>query len=197
MGYCSGDSACEFTHPSSAPDQQSRTKSCCDRGISIASSEYVAVIDADTQHDPAILPQMISALDAGAEAAVGSRYVAGGGTDTWNAVRRFESWFATQLARGFLGAELKDPMSGYFILRREDFNRIHKELDASGFKILLEIVARLAPSRIEKVPYTFRPRLAGQSKLSSKVVLQYLGQVWRLSSVSRSLSSRSSAHLER
>jgi dolichol-phosphate mannosyltransferase len=169
-----------------------------DRGLSPAviegflssSSEYVGVIDADLQHDPAILPQMIAALDAGAEMAVGSRYVEGGGTGTWNAARRFQSWVATKLAQTFLGVELTDPMSGYFILRRDDFKRIHKQLDSGGFKILLEIVGRLAPSRLEEVPFTFRERVAGQSKLSSKVVFQYLGQLWRLSSVSRYMSVR-------
>ena len=169
-----------------------------DRGLSSAviegflssSSDYVGVIDADLQHDPAILPQMIATLDAGAEIAVGSRYIEGGGTGTWNAARRFQSWVATKLAQTFLGVELTDPMSGYFILRRDDFNRIHKQLDSSGFKILLEIIARLAPSRLEEVPYTFRARVAGQSKLTSKVVLQYLGQLWRLSSVSRYMSVR-------
>jgi dolichol-phosphate mannosyltransferase len=159
-------------------------------GFLSSSSDYVGVIDADLQHDPAILPQMIAALDSGAEIAVGSRYVEGGGTGTWNIARRFQSWVATKLARTFLGVELTDPMSGYFILRRDDFNRIHEQLDSSGFKILLEIIARLAPSKPEEVPYTFRERVAGQSKLSSKVVLQYLGQLWRLSSVSRYMSVR-------
>jgi dolichol-phosphate mannosyltransferase len=159
-------------------------------GFSSSCSDYLGVIDADHQHDPAILPQMIAALDAGAEIAVGSRYVEGGGTGTWNAVRRFQSWLATKLARTFLGVELADPMSGDFILSRADFNRIHGQLDSSGFKILLEIIARLAPSRLEEVPYTFRTRVAGQSKLSSKVALQYLGQLWKLSSVSRHMSVR-------
>jgi dolichol-phosphate mannosyltransferase len=159
-------------------------------GILSSSGEYVAVIDADLQHNPAILPHMIAALDAGAEIVVGSRYVEGGGTGTWNVVRRFQSWVATKLAKSFLGVELRDPMSGYFILRRTDFNRIEKQLDSSGFKILLEIIARLAPTRLEEVPYTFRTRVAGQSKLSSRVVLQYLGQLWRLSSVSRYMSVR-------
>lgn len=172
-----------------------RTK---DRGLSPAviegflssSSDYVGVIDADLQHDPGILPQMIAALDAGAQIAVGSRYVNGGGTGTWNGVRRFQSWVATKLAQTFLGVELRDPMSGYFILRRNDLNRILKQLDPSGFKILLEIIARLGPSRLEEVPYTFRKRIAGRSKLSSKVVLQYLGQLWKLSTVSRYMSVR-------
>jgi dolichol-phosphate mannosyltransferase len=156
----------------------------------MSTSEYVGVIDADLQHDPAILPRMVAALDEGAEIAVGSRYVEGGGTGTWNASRRFQSWIATKLAQTFLGVQLSDPMSGYFLMRRADFLSIHKQLDASGFKILLEILARLAPSRIEEIPYTFRERQAGHSKLSSKVVLQYLGQLWKLSSVSRYMSVR-------
>jgi dolichol-phosphate mannosyltransferase len=172
-----------------------RTK---DRGLSQAviegflssSSEYVGVIDADLQHNPAILPQMIAALDSGADIAVASRYVEGGGTGTWNASRRFQSWVATKLAQTFLGVELSDPMSGYFILPRDAFNRIHKQLDSKGFKILLEIIARLAPSRLAEVPYTFGERVAGQSKLSSKVILQYLEQLWKLSSVSRYMSVR-------
>jgi dolichol-phosphate mannosyltransferase len=159
-------------------------------GFLSSSSDYVGVIDADLQHDPAILPQMIAALDSGAEIAVGSRYVEGGGTGTWNAVRLFQSWVATKLAQTFLGVDLTDPMSGYFILPRSEFNRIHKQLDSSGFKILLEIIARLAPSKIEEVPFTFGTRVAGQSKLSSRVILQYLGQLWRLSSVSRYMSVR-------
>ena len=172
-----------------------RTK---DRGLSPAvidaflssTSDYVGVIDADLQHDPAILPRMIAAVDAGADIAVGSRYVNGGGTGTWNANRRFQSWVATKLAQTFLGVELSDPMSGYFVLPRDRFNRVYRHLDLSGFKILLEIIARLAPSKVEEVPYTFRTRSAGQSKLSSRVVLQYLGQLWRLSSVSRYMSVR-------
>jgi len=155
-----------------------------------STSDYVGVIDADLQHDPAILPHMIAAVDAGAEIAVGSRYVNGGGTGAWNAVRRFQSWVATKLAQTFLGVELSDPMSGYFVLPRDQFNRVYKQLDSSGFKILLEIIARLAPAAIEEIPYTFRTRTAGQSKLSSRVVLQYLGQLWRLSSVSRYMSVR-------
>jgi len=158
--------------------------------FSSCSSDYVGVIDADLQHDPSILAQMIAALDRGADVAVGSRYVQGGGTGKWNAFRRFQSWVATKLARTFLGVELTDPMSGYFILRRADFNRLQKQLDLRGFKILLELIARLAPSRLEEIPFTFRTRVAGESKLSSRIVLQYLGQLWRLSSVSRYMSVR-------
>jgi dolichol-phosphate mannosyltransferase len=158
--------------------------------FSSSTSGYVGVMDADLQHDPAILPRMIAALDSGAQIAVGSRYAEGGGTGTWTGVRRFQSRIATRLARTFLGVELSDPMSGYFIMRRSDFLQVRPQLDSSGFKILLEIIARLGPSRIAEIPYTFRERQAGQSKLSSKVVLEYLSQLWRLSSVSRYPSVR-------
>jgi len=159
-------------------------------GFLSSSSDYVGVIDADLQHDPAILPRMVAALDSGAEIAVGSRYTDGGGTGTWGTSRRFQSWFATKLAQTFLGVDLTDPMSGYFVLLRRDFNRIQKELDATGFKILLEIIARLNPSRLQEVPYTFRERVAGRSKLSPRVIFQYFEQLWKLSSVSRYMSVR-------
>jgi dolichol-phosphate mannosyltransferase len=159
-------------------------------GFLAASGDYIACIDADLQHDPRILPQMVAALDGGSEVAVGSRYVSGGGTGEWNLIRRFQSWVATKLAQLFLGVALLDPMSGCLILRREDFCKICTQLDVRGFKILLEIVARLAPSNLKEIPYTFRKRAAGESKLSSKVILQYLGQLWRLSSISRYMSVR-------
>ena len=165
-------------------------------GFLSSSSDYVGVIDADLQHDPAILPQMIVALDTGAEIAVGSRNTESGGTGTWNGARRLQSRVATKMAKVLLGVDLTDPMSGYFVLRRDDFNRIHDQLDSSGFKILLEIIARLAPSSLAEVPYTFRTRVFGQLKLSSRVVLKYLGQLWRLSSVRRYRSAKRPAIAE-
>jgi dolichol-phosphate mannosyltransferase len=159
-------------------------------GFLAATGDYLACIDADLQHDPKILRQMVAALASGSEVVVGSRYVNGGGTGEWHPFRRFESWVATKLAQLFLGVTLRDPMSGYFILRREDFRNICSQLDVRGFKILLEIVSRLAPANLKEIPYTFRPRVAGESKLSSKVIFQYFGQLWRLASVSRYLSVR-------
>lgn len=159
-------------------------------GFLSSSCEYIGVIDADLQHDPAIIQEMVAGLDNGAEIVVGSRYTEGGGTAAWNRARLFQSWVATKLAQTFLGVELTDPMSGYFVMRRREFMRVHKHLDSSGFKILLEIIARLGPSAVAEVPYTFRTREAGQSKLSSKIILEYLGQLWKLSSVSRHMSVR-------
>ena len=159
-------------------------------GFASARGEMVACIDADLQHDPKILRQMYEAVAEGSDVAVGSRYVPGGGTGDWNVVRRFESWVATKMAQVLLGVQLQDPMSGYFLMRRQDFLRVQEELDAKGFKILLEIVAKLRPNKVEEVPYTFRVRQAGESKLSGKVVAQYLGQIWRLSKLGKLYSDR-------
>ncbi|HEV2732350.1 MAG TPA: polyprenol monophosphomannose synthase [Terriglobales bacterium] len=150
-------------------------------GFNVAQGDMVACMDADLQHDPVILPSMIQALDQGADLAVGSRYVEGGGTGEWSWSRWISSWTATKLAHILLHVELKDPMSGFFLMRRTDFLRVRDRLDAKGFKILLEIVARLQPERIVEVPYTFRNRRIGKSKLSSTVILQYLQQLWKLS----------------
>jgi len=154
-------------------------------GFNAAQGEAVACMDADLQHDPSILPKMLEELDRGSDIVVGSRYVAGGGIEDWNWLRRVESRIATRMAKIFLGANLKDPMSGYFLMWRKDFARVQVQLNGKGFKILLEILAKLRPANIREVPYTFRPRTSGKSKLSSKVVLQYLGQLCLLSKAGR------------
>jgi dolichol-phosphate mannosyltransferase len=159
-------------------------------GFNAAQGEAVACMDADLQHDPSILPKMLEELDRGSDVVVGSRYVAGGGIEDWNWLRRIESRIATRLAKIFLGANLKDPMSGYFLMWRKDFARVQAQLNGKGFKILLEILAKLHPAKIREVPYTFRPRASGKSKLSSKVVLQYLGQLCLLSKAGRLCSDR-------
>ena len=158
-------------------------------GFAIASGEAVACLDADLQHDPSILPKMLAELRAGAELAVGCRYMPGGGTAEWNWLRRKQSWLATRMAQAYLGLQLRDPMSGYFLMWRRDFLRIQRQLSAQGFKILIEIAARLQPQRIAEVPYVFGPRLAGTSKLTAAVALDYLAQLRRL----RATASQSQA----
>lgn len=159
-------------------------------GFSAAEGEVVACIDADLQHDPVILARMLNELQQGADVVVGSRHVDGGSTGEWGRVRRLESWVATKTAQLLLGFRLKDPMSGYFLVSRKDFAGVKAQLNGSGFKILLEILAKLRASKIKEVPYTFRPRTQGQSKLSGRVILQYLHQLWRLCGSSRHLFVR-------
>jgi len=159
-------------------------------GFSAAEGDMLACIDADMQHDPSILPRMIEELQGGMDVVVGSRHVKGGGFGKWSRWRRFESWCANKTAQVLLGFEIKDPMSGYFLVWRKDFNRIQEQLNESGFKILLEILAKLRTPLVKEVPFTFRPRTVGQSKLSSKIVLLYFRQLWRLCGESRRASVR-------
>ncbi len=162
-------------------------------GFAIATGDAVACMDADLQHDPSILPKMLAELRAGADLAVGCRYMPGGGTTDWNWLRRQQSWLATRMAQAYLGLRLRDPMSGYFLMWRKDFLRIQRQLSAQGFKILIEIAARLQPQRIAEVPYVFGPRLAGTSKLTAAVALDYLAQLRRLRA-SASQSQAGAAH---
>jgi dolichol-phosphate mannosyltransferase len=146
----------------------------------IANGELLACIDADLQHDPAILPQMLDKLSCGSDLAVGSRCAPGGSFGEWGVMRKGGSWLATRLAKWFTGIKLSDPMSGYFVLRRGDFLRISHHLNGRGFKILLEIASRLPGAHISEIPYHFGKRRAGQSKLSRAIVFAYLRQLWYL-----------------
>lgn len=159
-------------------------------GFDAARGEVVACIDADLQHDPTILSRMLDELQKGADVVVGSRHIDGGSTGEWSVLRRVQSWFATKTAQLLLGIRLKDPLSGYFLVWREDFSAIEDRLNVKGFKILLEIIANLGTPEVKEVPYTFLPRAHGESKLSGKVILQYFHQVWRLCSSSRHLPVR-------
>jgi dolichol-phosphate mannosyltransferase len=117
----------------------------------------------------------------------------GGGTANWNAIRRLGSWGCTKLAQWMLGVELRDPMSGYFMMRRDDFMKIRDRLNVRGFKILLEIAAHMQPCHLREVPYTFGPRARGESKLTNKIIFAYLLQLWRLYTGDRHTASDSSS----
>jgi dolichol-phosphate mannosyltransferase len=150
-------------------------------GFLFATGEVVACIDADLQHDPAILPKMLKELSNGCDLVVATRYMPGGGTANWGVIRRLGSWGCTKLAQWLLGVKLRDPMSGYFMMRRDDFLKVCDRLNVRGFKILLEIAAHVHPQKLGEVPYTFGPRSQGESKLSNKIIFAYLAQLWRLS----------------
>lgn len=150
--------------------------SACVEGMLASSAPYVAVMDADLQHDEALLPEMLRVLKAQAvDVVVGSRYVEGGGVGNWDVSRLRKSRFATRLARLAVKVPLTDPMSGFFALRSEVLHGTVRQLSAIGFKILLDILASAPPGlRVRELPYQFRERLAGESKLDSKVVWDYL-----------------------
>ena len=149
-------------------------------GFSAATGDLLACIDADLQHDPDALPQMVHELSNGSNLVIATRYMPGGGTANWNRLRRLGSWVCTKLAQWMVGVKLRDPMSGYFVMRRDDFLKIRDRLNVQGFKILLEIAAHLQPCHIGEIPYTFGPRAHGESKLTKKIVFAYFAQLWRL-----------------
>jgi dolichol-phosphate mannosyltransferase len=147
----------------------------CIEGILASSAPCVAVMDADLQHDEAILPQMLEALrHEGCDMVVGSRYVEGGGVGDWSAQRQRASSLATRLAHLVTKTDIADPMSGFFMLRRTVFERVMRGLSTQGFKILLDILATAeTPLRIKEIPFQFRPRVAGESKLDTLVAWEF------------------------
>jgi dolichol-phosphate mannosyltransferase len=148
--------------------------SACIEGMMLSRASFVAVIDADLQHDPALLSEMLEVLRGGvADLVVGSRYSPGGALLDWSAHREYLSRFATRIARCVTSVELSDPMSGYFALRREVLGRIEPRLHGTGFKILLDmILSAEVPLRIRELAFTFGRRVHGRSKLSSAVAWQ-------------------------
>jgi dolichol-phosphate mannosyltransferase len=150
--------------------------SACVEGMLASSSPYFAVIDGDCQHDETVLPRMLELLKSGeADVVVGSRYTAGGGIGSWNASRARMSRFATRLSRAVIKHDLSDPMSGFFALRREVLELAVRNLSSVGFKILLDLIASSPkPPRVKELPYEFRNRRAGESKLDNQAVWDYL-----------------------
>jgi dolichol-phosphate mannosyltransferase len=144
-------------------------------GMLASAAPVFAVIDADLQHDEKILPKLFEAVEyGGADLAVGTRYAPGGSTEDWMRTRLKISRFATRLAATFLRIPVSDPMSGFFVIRREAFLAALPNLSSLGYKIMLDIIAS-APSElvIREVPYRFRPRLTGESKLDAAIALEY------------------------
>ncbi|HKS20097.1 MAG TPA: glycosyltransferase family 2 protein [Bradyrhizobium sp.] len=151
----------------------------CIEGIMASSAPYAAVIDADLQHDETQLPKMLALLQGGqAELVVGSRYIEGGRADSFNKQRAGASALATEVAKRVLGVKVADPMSGFFMIRRDRFEQLAPQLSTQGFKILLDIIATARGElRTVEVPYAFGSRLHGESKLDSMVALDFLGLV--------------------
>ncbi len=151
----------------------------CIEGILASSAPYAAVIDADLQHDETQLPKMLALLRSGAaELVIGSRYIEGGSADSFNKQRAGASQLATEVARRTLKVEVADPMSGFFMIRRDRFEQLAPQLSIQGFKILLDIIAT-AQGKLKtvEIPYTFGSRQHGESKLDSMVALDFLGLV--------------------
>jgi dolichol-phosphate mannosyltransferase len=151
----------------------------CLEGMLASQARYVAVMDADLQHDEGLLVPMLEALRAGrADVAVASRYLYGGSAAGLSKQRSRVSRGSNTLVRLLLGIDLTDPMSGHFMIRRDALEAIAPSLSTQGFKILLDILATARGSlRTIELPSTFRERQHGESKLDSKIALDFAALV--------------------
>jgi dolichol-phosphate mannosyltransferase len=148
----------------------------CLEGMLASQARYVAVMDADLQHDESLLTGMLDRLrQDDVDLVVASRYVSGGSAESFSQSRARMSRWSTDIARWFLKVDLSDPMSGFFMIRRERFEALSPSLSSQGFKILLDIVATARGKlRIAELPYVFRERVHGESKLDSRVALDFV-----------------------
>ncbi len=147
-------------------------------GVLASAAPFVAVIDADLQHDETLLLAMLEILrGGGADLVIGSRYLGANGKPAGlSPVRRAASRIAAWLGRRVLKADVSDPVSGFFMIRREVVEVVAPCLSGEGFKILFDIIAcQPKPLRIVELPYDFAPRQTGESKLGRRVVVEYLG----------------------
>ena len=165
-------------------------------GFSKASGEILVCMDADGQHRPEDLPGLLAEFDhdPALSMVIGSRHVPGGGfTEKWNFFRVMCSDGAAFMARLTLGISLKDPMSGFFAVRREAFDRVKPCLSPEGFKIMLELAFLLSLTGRDKVlehPITFALRKQGESKLSGRVIAQYLAMLLRFVRTKKAIRRR-------
>ena len=147
----------------------------CIEGMLTTSAPVIAVMDADLQHDERVLPSMLELIEqTDAEVVVATRYGVDGSTGAWDARRLRMSRLAGAASRLVLKQDVSDPMSGYFMIRRDVLESTVRSLSGIGFKILLDILASSRrPLRVREVPYTFRDRFAGESKLDEMVIWEY------------------------
>ena len=149
-------------------------------GLKHAVGRIIGVMDADLQHPPEVLPDLIKALEGGADMAVASRYIPGGGCPNWGLSRKIISKAALKISHLFLPStrRVKDPLTGFFMFRRENVDA--DRLKPIGYKISLEIMLTGNFQNIVEVPFVFEERSAGQSKLRPQQQIDYLKHILSL-----------------
>lgn len=150
--------------------------SACIAGMRASSSRYVAVMDADLQHDEAALPKMLEVIRGKrCDLVVASRIVDGGSMGEFALHRRLLSYVGSKIGRWASGTDVADVMSGFFVVDRRFFLSVEESLTGTGFKILLDLLASSRrPVRVAELPYRFRARKAGESKLRVRIEMEYL-----------------------
>ena len=149
-------------------------------GISYVTGEIIGVMDADLQHPPEVIPNLLQALKDGKDIAIASRYVKGGGCQGWGLSRRIISRGAAVLAHLLLPRtrRFNDPLAGFFMFNRRVVT--NAKLQPTGYKILLEILIEGEFQNVAEVPYTFRARSSGESKLNARQQMDYLKHIYSL-----------------
>lgn len=147
------------------------------RGFRESTGEFCVVIDADLQHPPERIPDLVGAFDGETDVVVGSRYADGGGIDDWSVFRRLVSAGAAAVAKAMLpdARGIADPMSGFFAVRRETIEGV--DLDPKGYKLLLEVLTKADVDGVVEVPYVFTSRAAGESNLTVEQYLLFVEHV--------------------
>jgi dolichol-phosphate mannosyltransferase len=149
------------------------------KGIQQAKGDMIVVMDSDFSHPPQIIPKLIESIKKyQCDIAVASRYINGGKIQGWSLKRKLMSKFATLIAKKGLGIDTKDPMSGFFAFKRNIIKELN--IDAIGYKILLEILVKTKGVNIKEIPYTFQDREIGSSKLGITTIIDYYKSVWKL-----------------
>ena len=159
------------------------------KGIQHAKGDMIVVMDCDFSHPPQIIPKLIESIKKYQyDIAVASRYIKGGKIQGWSLKRKFMSKFATLIAKKGLGIDTKDPMSGFFAFKRNIIKELN--IDAIGYKFLLEILVKTKDVNIKEIPYTFQDRKLGSSKVSIKTIVDYFRSVWKLYRYGKSLEKQ-------
>jgi dolichol-phosphate mannosyltransferase len=145
-------------------------------GVQASTAPYIAVLDADLQHDENLLPRMLAVLESEPiDIVVGSRYAEHGSIEGWSSKRARISALATWLGRKALGIPVNDPLSGFFMIRREAFEASLRNLSSIGFKILVDLFASAPqPLRAKELPFEFRNRHSGESKFDAMIAIEYI-----------------------
>jgi dolichol-phosphate mannosyltransferase len=155
-------------------------------GLKYSNGKYVILMDADLQHPPELLRKMYEKALEGYDLVIASRYIKGGKIENWNIIREIISKTAIIIAYIFLPETLKvkDPLSGYFLIKKDLLNNFNIS-DPFSYKVLLDILVKVNYNKLIEIPYTFRERKYGKSKLGKKVIFSYLKQVLLLFNISQ------------
>ena len=148
-------------------------------GMESAVGNILGVMDADLQHDISVLPQMLEECKSH-DLVIGSRYTDSNTKNSLSFLRKILSKSGTFFARVLLGLKISDPLSGYFLVKRDVFKELSSDINAKGFKILLQIVGRNSNLKIKEIPYSFSERKKGSTKLNEEVAIDFLSELFSL-----------------